>query len=129
MRRPGRTVLWAALLLLSLQLRPSTCSRGPLEAVSPRDEGLDRSLRWSPRSPAGGARALLLLTERFPRLAAGTGALFSPLSYRSKPKRDESPVSIDLTFHLMRTLLAQARSQSQREQAKQNRIILDSVGK
>ncbi|XP_020839492.1 urocortin isoform X2 [Phascolarctos cinereus] len=130
MRWPRRTALLAALLLLLVQLRPGSGGRGTLEAMSPRDKGLDRSLRWSPRNQAGGARALLLLlTERFPRLASGTGTLSSPVSYRSKPKRDEPSLSIDLTFHLLRTLLELARTQSQRERAEQNRLIFDSVGK
>ncbi|XP_074083238.1 urocortin [Macrotis lagotis] len=130
MRRPGRTALLAALLLLLVQLRLGSGGLGLLEAGSPPDKGLDRSWRWSPRSQAGGARALLLLlTERFPRLAAGTGTLSSPLGYQPKSKRDEPSLSIDLTFHLLRTLLELARTQSQRERAEQNRLIFDSVGK
>ncbi|XP_027706210.1 urocortin [Vombatus ursinus] len=129
MRRPGRIALLAALLLLLVQLQPGSGGRGTLEAMSPRDKGLDRSLRWSPRNHAGGVRALLLLTERFPRLASGTGTLSSPLGYRPKPKRDAPSLSIDLTFHLLRTLLELARTQSQRERAEQNRLIFDSVGK
>ncbi|XP_001380428.1 urocortin [Monodelphis domestica] len=130
MRRPGRTALLTALLLLLVQLCPGNCGWGTLEAVPPRDKGLDRSLRWSLRNQAGGASALLLLlTERFPRLAAGTGTLTAPLGGRPKPKRDEPSLSIDLTFHLLRTLLELARTQSQRERAEQNRLIFDSVGK
>nr|2RMF_A Chain A, Urocortin [synthetic construct]6PB0_U Chain U, Urocortin [Homo sapiens]6PB1_U Chain U, Urocortin [Homo sapiens]7TRY_U Chain U, Urocortin [Homo sapiens]7TS0_U Chain U, Urocortin [Homo sapiens] len=40
---------------------------------------------------------------------------------------DNPSLSIDLTFHLLRTLLELARTQSQRERAEQNRIIFDSV--
>ncbi|EPY77402.1 protein Mpv17 [Camelus ferus] len=50
-------------------------------------------------------------------------------SLGERPRRDDPPLSIDLTFHLLRTLLELARTQSQRERAEQNRIIFDSVGK
>ncbi|KAM6355456.1 urocortin [Podargus strigoides] len=46
-----------------------------------------------------------------------------------RARRDEPPLSIDLTFHLLRHLLLLARAQSQRARADSNRIILDSVGR
>ncbi|XP_023085765.1 urocortin [Piliocolobus tephrosceles] len=116
MRQAGCAALLAALLLL-LQLCPGNSQR------SPKAAGVqDPSLRWSPgaRNQGGGARALLLLlAERFPR-RAGLG---------ERLRRDNPPLSIDLTFHLLRTLLELARMQNQRERAEQNRIIFDSVGK
>uniref|UniRef100_A0A8C4VZY1 Urocortin n=1 Tax=Gopherus evgoodei TaxID=1825980 RepID=A0A8C4VZY1_9SAUR len=48
---------------------------------------------------------------------------------RSRAGREEPPLSIDLTFHLLRHMLDVARAQSQRAQAEQNRLIFDSVGK
>ncbi|XP_032157209.1 urocortin [Sapajus apella] len=119
MRQAGRAALLAALLLL-VYLRPGSSQRSP-EAAGVQAP----SLRWSPgaRNQGGGARALLLLlAERFPRR---TG----PGTTGERPRRDNPPLSIDLTFHLLRTLLELARTQSQRERAEQNRIILDSVGK
>ncbi|XP_039566743.1 urocortin [Passer montanus] len=44
-------------------------------------------------------------------------------------RRDEPPLSIDLTFHLLRHLLLLARAQSQRARADSNRRILDAVGR
>ncbi|XP_077630230.1 urocortin [Crocuta crocuta] len=126
MRQAGRTLLLAALLLLA-QLRPGSSQWSPGAAAA----GVrDPSLRWSPgaRNQDGGARALLLLlAERFPR-RAGPGGWGSRTS-GERPRRDDPPLSIDLTFHLLRTLLELARTQSQRERAEQNRIIFESVGK
>ncbi|XP_017401105.1 urocortin [Cebus imitator] len=119
MRQAGRAALLAALLLL-VHLRPGSSQRSP-EAAGVQAP----SLRWSPgaRNQGGGAHALLLLlAERFPRRAG-------PGTTGERPRRDNPPLSIDLTFHLLRTLLELARTQSQRERAEQNRIILDSVGK
>ncbi|XP_003411987.1 urocortin [Loxodonta africana] len=126
MRQSGHGALLAALLLLA-QLQPGS-SRWSPEAAATGVQG--PSLRWSPRIPSqsGGARALLLLlAERFPR-RAGPG-LWESLAAVERPRRDDPPLSIDLTFHLLRTLLELARTQSQRERAEQNRIVFDSVGK
>lgn len=120
MRLAGHAALLAALLLLA-QLRPGSGQQSPAAAAVADAPGRDPSLRWSPgaRHPGGGARALLLLlAERFPRRWAG-----------ERPRRDDPPLSIDLTFHLLRALLELARTQSQRERAEQNRILFDSVGK
>ncbi|XP_074845267.1 urocortin [Carettochelys insculpta] len=46
-----------------------------------------------------------------------------------RARREEPPLSINLTFHLLRHMLDVARAQSQRAQAEQNRLIFDSVGK
>ncbi|KAM6123265.1 urocortin [Pterocles gutturalis] len=51
----------------------------------------------------------------------------SPGAWRAR--RDEPPLSIDLTFHLLRHLLLLARAQSQRARADNNRLILDAVGR
>nr|AEK98532.1 urocortin precursor [Eospalax fontanierii baileyi]ARJ36888.1 UCN [Eospalax fontanierii cansus] len=122
MRQRGRAALLVALLLLA-QLRPGSSQWSPAAAAAAGVQ--DPNLRWSPRtrSQGGGARALLLLlAERFPR-RSGSGTA------GERPRRDDPPLSIDLTFHLLRTLLELARTQSQRERAEQNRIIFDSVGK
>ncbi|XP_008833274.1 urocortin [Nannospalax galili] len=125
MRQSGRAALLVALLLLA-QLRPGSSHWSPAAAAAAAASGVqDPNLRWSPRTrnQGDGARALLLLlAERFPR-HSGSGTA------GERPRRDDPPLSIDLTFHLLRTLLELARTQSQRERAEQNRIILDSVGK
>lgn len=124
MRQAGCAALLAALLLL-LQLCPGNSQRSP-EVAGVQDP----SLRWSPgaRNQGGGVRALLLLlAERLPR-RAGPGR-WGPGTAGKRLRRDNPPLSIDLTFHLLRILLEMARTQSQRERAEQNRIIFDSVGK
>ncbi|EGV95874.1 Urocortin [Cricetulus griseus] len=122
MRQRGRAALLVALLLLA-QLRPGSSQWSPATEAATGVQ--DPNLRWSPgaRNQGGGARALLLLlAERFPR-RAGSGTA------GERQRRDDPPLSIDLTFHLLRTLLELARTQSQRERAEQNRIILNAVGK
>ncbi|KAM9703788.1 LOW QUALITY PROTEIN: urotensin 1 [Menidia menidia] len=44
-------------------------------------------------------------------------------------RREEPPLSIDLTFHLLRNMIQMARTESQRERAQLNRKVLDEVGK
>nr|XP_046228801.1 urotensin 1 [Scatophagus argus] len=44
-------------------------------------------------------------------------------------RSDEPPLSIDLTFHLLRNMIQMAKMESQREQAQLNRKVLDEVGK
>ncbi|XP_028928378.1 urocortin [Ornithorhynchus anatinus] len=126
MRRLWRPALWTALLLLA-QLRPGSGRGAPAAARG--------APARSPGGPAGsrpgGARALLLLLLLLPpeRAPAGPEAGGRPELGAERPKREEPPLSIDLTFHLLRTLLELARTQSQRERAEQNRLIFDSVGK
>ncbi|XP_033875148.1 urotensin 1 [Acipenser ruthenus] len=50
---------------------------------------------------------------------------FSELSKRA----EDPPISIDLTFHLLRNMIEIARIESQKEQAELNRKYLDEVGK
>ncbi|KAJ8275175.1 hypothetical protein COCON_G00098000 [Conger conger] len=44
-------------------------------------------------------------------------------------RNDDPPISIDLTFHLLRNMIEMARIESQKEQAELNRKYLDEVGK
>ncbi|XP_034756143.1 urotensin 1 [Etheostoma cragini] len=44
-------------------------------------------------------------------------------------RNEEPPLSIDLTFHLLRNMIQMAKIESQREQAQLNRKVLDEVGK
>ncbi|KAL7887826.1 hypothetical protein AOLI_G00028000 [Acnodon oligacanthus] len=55
----------------------------------------------------------------------GLRELLVGLSKRS----EEPPISIDLTFHLLRNMIEMARIENQREQAELNRKYLDEVGK
>ncbi|XP_034383288.1 urotensin 1 [Cyclopterus lumpus] len=44
-------------------------------------------------------------------------------------RSEEPPLSIDLTFHLLRNMIQIAKMENQREQAQLNRKVLDEVGK
>lgn len=44
-------------------------------------------------------------------------------------RSEEPPLSIDLTFHLLRNMIQMAKMESQREQAQLNRKVLDEIGK
>ncbi|XP_038582373.1 urotensin 1 [Micropterus salmoides] len=44
-------------------------------------------------------------------------------------RSEEPPLSIDLTFHLLRNMIQMAKMESQKEQAQLNRKVLDEVGK
>ncbi|KAF7657377.1 hypothetical protein LDENG_00028180 [Lucifuga dentata] len=44
-------------------------------------------------------------------------------------RNDEPPLSIDLTFHLLRNMIQMAKMESQKEQAQLNRKVLDEIGK
>ncbi|XP_063775512.1 urocortin [Pseudophryne corroboree] len=49
--------------------------------------------------------------------------------FSDRLKREDPPISIDLTFHILRQMIEIAKTQNQKQQAEQNRIIFDSVGK
>lgn len=69
---------------------------------------------------------LLLPSEEESRdEAVRTAAAAAQLLKRS----EEPPLSIDLTFHLLRNMIQMAKMESQREQAQLNRKVLDEVGK
>ncbi|KAM6138834.1 LOW QUALITY PROTEIN: urocortin [Phoenicopterus ruber ruber] len=101
--------MWRALLTLLLLLArpPPAAARparpdGSVQAAAGRGRGAGRPL-WLPLAPP------------------------PPEPWRAR--RDEPPLSIDLTFHLLRHLLLLARAQSQRARADSNRLILDAVGR
>ncbi|XP_043931406.1 urocortin [Protopterus annectens] len=50
-------------------------------------------------------------------------------NFQERLKREDPPISIDLTFHILRQMIEIAKTQSQKQKAEQNRIIFDSVGK
>ncbi|XP_040283941.1 urocortin [Bufo gargarizans] len=49
--------------------------------------------------------------------------------FSDRLKREDPPISIDLTYHILRHMIDMAKTQNQKHQAEQNRIIFDSVGK
>ncbi|XP_020663969.2 urocortin [Pogona vitticeps] len=137
MRRARLPVLAASLLLLSqvlLQGRPA------LAVGAQDDASLWLKLRLRGQDPARAPWALP--SSRRPDVAALLVGYLPPaspawefgrrrlaqLSDRLK-KRQDPPLSIDLTFHLLRQMMEISRAQSQQAQAEKNRLLLDSVGK
>lgn len=112
MRRALLTLLLLLLLLLCAARR--TDSTDGTDGTDSTD-GTDGSIS---SIPAPGARHRPLWPPLVPP---------SPGPWRGR--RDEPPLSIDLTFHLLRHLLLLARAQSQRARADSNQRILDAVGR
>uniref|UniRef100_A0A3Q3WRI9 Corticotropin-releasing factor domain-containing protein n=1 Tax=Mola mola TaxID=94237 RepID=A0A3Q3WRI9_MOLML len=108
--KPVPLLLLLSSILLSSHLRPA--------AGRPRvfPGWLDEELP--------GDNILGLLRSRSP-LGSEEEAEEAPLLKRS----DEPPLSIDLTFHLLRNMIQMAKLESQRERAQFNRKLLDEVGK
>lgn len=74
---------------------------------------------------ASGKPVLLQLTQRLlqPQTA-------HRLRDEEKEKRsDEPPISLDLTFHLLREVLEMARAEQMAQQADSNRKLMDDFGK
>lgn len=135
MRRvPLPTLL--ALLLLS-QASPGSSAAAALDGSS-AERGLslrlrllllgeDAAARWPvpPPIPAPGPDGL-----RFPPRMVPTWELRQRLAeLGQRLKRHDPPLSIDLTFYLLRQMMEISRAQSQQAQAEQNRLLFDSVGK
>ncbi|CAI7934857.1 urocortin [Podarcis lilfordi] len=133
MRRAPLPILVASLLLvshaalgvdgsaergLSLRLRLLLLLRGE-----------DPAAAWPfpPPLPAPGPDGVALPVRSLPRWGPDGELLRRRLAERLK--RRDPPLSIDLTFHLLRQMMEISRAQSQQAQAEQNRLLFDSVGK
>uniref|UniRef100_A0A8D0C4R2 Corticotropin-releasing factor domain-containing protein n=1 Tax=Salvator merianae TaxID=96440 RepID=A0A8D0C4R2_SALMN len=96
------------------------------------DPGGSHASVWvsPPRLPVLGAGAAALLVRPLQRLGPRGELLHRrPADLSGRLKRHTPPLSIDLTFLLLRQMMEISRAQSQQAQAKQNRLLLDSVGK
>ncbi|XP_029930021.1 corticoliberin-like [Myripristis murdjan] len=136
-------LLWAAALLGAFLPR---CEARPAEspAAARAPDSLPRPLLLRlgeefflrlggaapPPAPAPAAELAapraLLLTQRLLR-GEDAGEL-SRLLERGR-RSEEPPISLDLTFHLLREVLEMARAEQIAQQADSNRKIMDSFGK
>ncbi|XP_030628714.1 urotensin 1 [Chanos chanos] len=87
----------------------------------------EKILQYLQRNPGLGHFARSLPLEEEGR-APEEGNSLEELVELSK-RNEDPPISIDLTFHLLRNMIEMARIENQREQAELNRKYLDEVGK
>ncbi|KAM7399953.1 hypothetical protein PAMA_004575 [Pampus argenteus] len=84
----------------------------------------------SPSSYSSSAMALLQLTQRLLQSRPEQQQEEVVEEAKEKEKRfDEPPISLDLTFHLLREVLDMARAEQIAQQADSNRKMMDSFGK
>lgn len=137
MRRAQLPSLLASLLLLvsqvSLGARPAADLEGSAESDLTLQLRLPEENRAGSRQPlqpvpeTDGASLWLRSQHRLSPEGEELRRRLAELSDRLK--RHEPPLSIDLTFHLLRHMMEISRAQSQQAQAELNRQLLDSVGK
>lgn len=124
-----KVLMWAA-LLATFHPPPADC--GPVDPPTVlRPLLLHRGEEFSLRLGGGGTtapdstpsvevrRAVLRLAQRL--LLAGAEQV--------EKRSDESPISLDLTFHLLREVLEMARAEQLAQQADTNRRMMDTFGK
>lgn len=121
--------MWAA-LLATFRLPPAD-SRAVDSPTVLRPLLLHRGEEFSLRLGSGGTtapdstptvelrQALLMLAQRL--MLAGEEQV--------EKRSEESPLSLDLTFHLLREVLEMARAEQLAQQADTNRRIMDTFGK
>ncbi|XP_028996605.1 urotensin 1 [Betta splendens] len=119
------------LLLISVHVRPAAGRprvHGWLDGTAPldeRDAAASDLLRFLQRSDPERLRVRPAHDEREDEDEDEAVRAAAQLLKRS----EEPPLSIDLTFHLLRNMIQMAKMESQREQAQLNRKVLDEIGK
>ncbi|XP_045907209.1 corticoliberin-1-like [Micropterus dolomieu] len=149
-------LLWVVALLAALLPRSADCR--PADAPASRRLLLPRPLllrlgeEFSLRLGGGGAPDLLSSSSSSSSSSSGVNRALLQLTQRllqaraeqqqqqqeeeeeeeagEKGKRsDEPPISLDLTFHLLREVLEMARAEQIAQQADSNRKMMDTFGK
>uniref|UniRef100_A0A8B9HXE7 Urotensin 1 n=1 Tax=Astyanax mexicanus TaxID=7994 RepID=A0A8B9HXE7_ASTMX len=129
-------------ILLTTHLPLLECRARGLRVVDDRGfkQQLDEVLLQAEDSAVSyllGAKLLQYLQQRKPE-AHRSATFIQPISDEDasqeelvgfSKRNEEPPISIDLTFHLLRNMIEMARIENQREQAELNRKYLDEVGK
>lgn len=118
-------VLLSGFLNLSANCRPVDATTShvlPRPLLRPLVEEFSLRLGGGGASSSFFYQALLQLTQRLLQLEHH--------QQKEKDKRsDDSPISLDLTFHLLREVLEMARAEQIAQQANSNRKIMDTFGK
>ncbi|CAG5928429.1 unnamed protein product [Menidia menidia] len=125
--KPLPLLLLLSCVLLSSHLRPAA-GRPPPFPGSLRGQHPDRNLELQDRGFPGLLRRRLLPPEEEEEEDEDEDQDLRIADLLLK-RREEPPLSIDLTFHLLRNMIQMARTESQRERAQLNRKVLDEVGK
>lgn len=139
-------LMWVAALLAAFLPSSADCrpvdiptSRRPLllhlgEEFSLRLGGarptpdLPPSSSYSPSSLEGN-RALLRLAQRLLHARAEEEEEEEAAAEEKGKRSEEAPISLDLTFHLLREVLEMARAEQMAQQASSNRKMMDTFGK
>ncbi|XP_028987760.1 corticoliberin-like [Betta splendens] len=130
--------LFSVLLPGSADCRPPITPTGRRLLLLPRPLllrlGEEFSLRLGggaapnlPSSSALGNPVLLQLTQRL--LQPQTVRQHQEEEEEKEKRSDEPPISLDLTFHLLREVLEMARAEQMAQQADSNRKLMDDFGK
>lgn len=141
--RPTPLLLLLSSLLLSSLLRPaagspSTLPGWPDEPGRLHAQQLEQMLRRAAAAGGGTASELLdelilkFLPRRSPELLHFLPAARTEEEEEAQQllKRNaEPPLSIDLTFHMLRNMMQMAKMENMREQEQINRKFLEEVGK
>lgn len=129
-------LLIIAAVLLSTHIPPTICRPRDLSLFDRHDDYKNRLDEVLFRAGNGEAVSILRggnSREHALRRASGSPAFPSPNKLEElvgfTKRNDDPPISIDLTFHLLRNMIEMARIENQREQAELNRKFLDEVGK
>ncbi|XP_037305624.2 urotensin 1 [Pungitius pungitius] len=141
--KPVPLLLLLSSVLLASHLRPAAgrprAVPGWLDGSGRlRAQQLDQALLGAAEGGDGAASELLgdgmvrFLRQRSPspaRLLPREEDEMARTAVQLLKRSEEAPLSIDLTFHLLRNMIQMAKMESQREQALINRKVLDEVGK
>lgn len=136
--KPLPSVLMITVVLLSTYISPSTCRPRDLSFLDHHDDYKNQLNEVLLRAGKGEAMPILSgggnSRGHALRNALGSPMFPSPnraheLVVGSIKRNDDPPISIDLTFHLLRNMIEMARIENEREQAELNRKYLDEVGK
>lgn len=144
-----KVLMWAAATLL-VTFSPRTANCRPADPPSSRSPLLLRPLllhlgeEFSLRLGGAGAapdlpsssssssvevrRALLKLAQRLPLARAEAQEEEEEVGEMGK-RSDDPPISLDLTFHLLREVLEMARAEQLAQQADTNRRMMETFGK
>ncbi|XP_073704155.1 corticoliberin-1 [Garra rufa] len=91
---------------------------------------MDNAAHSDRRSPSRTKALQLQLMQRLlgGKLGSvGNGIMYSP--EERKRRSEDPPISLDLTFHLLREVLQMARAEQLAQRASNNRKIMDDLGK